>query len=57
MEFGMSWIILGLIGCGLVTLVVIALMRIAAEGDRTARHAQRRLDPFSDVTITRGPHR
>ena len=54
MEFGMSWIVLGLVGFGLSTLIVIALMRMAGEGDRKARHAQRRMDPFSDVTITRG---
>jgi hypothetical protein len=55
MEFGMIWIVLGLVGCGLSTLVVIVLMRMAGEGDRTARHAQRRMDPFSEITITRGP--
>jgi hypothetical protein len=51
MEFGMSSIVLGLVGCGLSTLVVIALMRIAGEGDRQARHAQRRIDPFQTLPL------
>ena len=51
----MAWIILGLVGCGLATLVAFTLIRIAGDEDRKARHVQRRMDPFSDVTITRAP--
>jgi hypothetical protein len=29
------------------------LMRMSSEADRKARHAQRRIDPYCDVTITR----
>ena len=32
---------------------VLLLMRMAGRQDRAARHAEKRLDPFSDVTITR----
>ena len=32
---------------------VTLLLRMAAEADRKARHAQHRIDPYTDVTITR----
>ena len=49
----MEWVLLGLVGGGLVLLLTMTLMRISGEEDRAARHAQRRIDPYSDVTITR----
>jgi hypothetical protein len=49
----LSWILLGLIGWAIGLFVLLILMRMAGTEDRAARHAQKRLDPFSDVTITR----
>ena len=49
----LSWIMLGLVGWALGLLFVIVLMRMAGDQDRAARHEQKRLDPFTDVTITR----
>ena len=48
----LSWIVLGVVGSVLGLLVLLALMRMAGEQDRAARHEQKRIDPFSDVTIT-----
>ncbi len=48
----LSWIILGLVGWALGFLFVMVLMRISADEDRAARHQQKRLDPYSDVSIT-----
>jgi hypothetical protein len=49
----MEWVVLGIVGWVLGFLFVLVLMRIAGDGDRAARHAQRDIDPHSDVTITR----
>lgn len=49
----LDWILLGLIGWVLGFLFVLALMRVAGDQDRAARHTQKRIDPFSEVTITR----
>jgi len=48
-----SWILLGLVGWALGLVVVLALFRMSGDQDRAARHEQKRLDPYSDVTITR----
>jgi hypothetical protein len=52
MELNLGWILLGLVGWGLGLLVVLALFRMSGDQDRAARHEQKRLDPYSDVTIT-----
>jgi hypothetical protein len=52
-RMDVSWILLGLIFWTLGFLFVLALMRMAGDQDRAARHEQKRMDPFSDVTITR----
>jgi hypothetical protein len=44
--------LLGLAGWVLGLAVVLALFRMSGEQDRAARHAEKRLDPFSDVEIT-----
>lgn len=49
----LSWIVLGLVGWMLGLVVVLALFRMSGDQDRAARHEQKRLDPYSDVTITR----
>jgi hypothetical protein len=49
----LSWIMLGIVGWALGLVFVLALMRMAGDQDRDARHQQRRIDPYSDVTITR----
>jgi hypothetical protein len=49
----LGWILLGLVVWALGLVVVLALFRMAGDQDRSARHEQKRLDPYSDVTITR----
>jgi hypothetical protein len=49
----LSWIILGVVGWALGLAFVLVLMRMAGDQDRAARHEQKRIDPFSEVTITR----
>jgi hypothetical protein len=49
----LGWILLGLVGWALGLVVVLALFRMSGDQDRVARHEQKRLDPYSDVTITR----
>ena len=49
----LGWIMLGLVGWALGLVVVLALFRMSGDQDRAARHEQQRLDPYSDVTITR----
>jgi hypothetical protein len=46
-------IILGVVGWALALLFVLLLMRMAGDQDRSARHEQKRMDPSSDVTITK----
>ena len=48
-----TWIVVGLAGWALALAFVLLLMRMAGEQDRAARRSEKRLDPFSDVTITR----
>jgi hypothetical protein len=50
MTFG--WIVLGIVGWVLGLVIVLTLFRMAGDQDRAARHEQKRLDPYSDVTIT-----
>jgi len=45
-------IVLGLVGWALVQLGVLVLMRMSSDQDRAARHAEKLLIPYSDVTIT-----
>ena len=52
-RMDLIWILLGVVGWGLGLLLVLALMRMAADQDRAARHVQKRLDPLSDITITK----
>ena len=47
-----GWILLGIVGWALGIVVVLALFRMSGEQDRTARHDEKRLDPYSDVTVT-----
>ena len=49
----MEWALLAVVFFILGGLFVNLLMRMAAEEDRKARHAQHRIDPYCDVTITR----
>ena len=44
--------LLGLAGWALGLAIVLMLFRMSGEQDRAARHAEKRLDPFSDVEIT-----
>ena len=47
-----GWIVLGIVGWVLGLVVVLTLFRMSGDQDRAARHEQKRLDPYSDVTIT-----
>ena len=49
----LGWVLLGLMGWALGLVLVLALFRMSGDQDRAARHEQKRLDPYSDVTITR----
>jgi hypothetical protein len=49
---GLGLIVLVVIGWTLGLLFVLILMRMASDQDRDARRHQKRLDPYSDVTIT-----
>jgi len=48
----LNLIVLGLVVWALAQAVVLILMRMSSEQDRAARHEEKRLIPFSDVTIT-----
>jgi hypothetical protein len=48
----LGWIVLGLVGWMLGLVLLLALFRMSGDQDRAARHEQKRLDPYSDVTIT-----
>jgi len=48
----LTWILLGILGWVFGLLFVMILMRMAGDEDRSARHEEKRLDPFSDVSIT-----
>ena len=52
-NLSLGWIMLGVVGWLLGLLFVLVLMRMASDQDRAARHEQKRIDPDSDVTITR----
>ena len=45
-------ILLGVAGWTLGLAIVLALFRMSGDEDRAARHAEKRMDPFSDVEIT-----
>jgi hypothetical protein len=48
----LNLIVLGFVGWGLIHLGVLILMRMSSDQDRVARHQEKLLIPFSDVTIT-----
>ena len=48
----LGWTVLGFVGWALGLIIVLTLFRMAGDQDRAARHEQKRLDPYSDVTIT-----
>ena len=52
-SLSLTWVVLGVVGWLLGLLFVLVLMRMAGDEDRAARHEQKRIDPYSDVTITR----
>lgn len=47
-----TWIIGGLLVWTLGILFVLALMRMASDQDRAARHEELLMNPLSDVPIT-----
>ena len=51
MDF--TWIVVGLAGWAFALVFVLLLMRMAGEQDRAARRGEKKLDPFSEVTITK----
>jgi hypothetical protein len=48
----LNWILFGLACCAFGLVLLIALMEMAGREDRAARHQEKRMDPWSDVTIT-----
>jgi uncharacterized membrane-anchored protein YhcB (DUF1043 family) len=48
-----KWILLAGVAWLIGVLLVIILMRMASDQDRSARHTERQLDPFTDVTVTK----
>ena len=48
-----GWILLATVGVALIVLFVYVLLRMAGFQDRQARHAEKKLDPYSEVTVTR----
>ena len=48
----LNWIVLGFVGWTLVQLGALVLMRMSGDQDRAARHEEKRMIPYSDVTIT-----
>ena len=49
----LPWILLGLFGWALALVFALILMWMARDQDRAARHEQKTIYPFSDVTITK----
>ncbi len=47
-----GWITIAAIAVGISWLVTFTLLKMADDNDRAARHAERELIPFSDVTVT-----
>ena len=47
-----AWILLGVVGWLLGLLFALVLMRMAGDQDRAARHEEKRIHPYSDVTVT-----
>jgi hypothetical protein len=46
------WIIAGFAGFLIALVVVYALMKMASDTDRAVRHAEKMLNPLSDVFVT-----
>jgi hypothetical protein len=47
-----DWIVIVLLLWFVGALVAIVLVRMAGDQDRAARHLEKAISPFSDVTIT-----
>ena len=47
-----GWVLLALAAWGVIGAFTILFVRMSGDQDRKARHAQKELFPFSDVTIT-----
>jgi hypothetical protein len=52
-DMDIGWILLGVVGWILLTLMALILLRMAGDQDRAARLAEKRIVPYSDITITR----
>ena len=50
-------ILLWLVGGAMGVVIVLALVRMAGDQDRKARHEEKRLNPHSEVSITRWDQR
>jgi hypothetical protein len=56
-RMSLSLIVLGLVGWALVLSMALVLMRMSGDQDRAAREEEKRLAPFSDVTVTQSGNR
>jgi beta-lactamase regulating signal transducer with metallopeptidase domain len=50
---GFALLILGLIGCALGLVLLVALMKMSHRQDHEARRQEKKLDPLSDVSVTK----
>ncbi len=46
------WIVGGFMIFGIAVVVVYALLKMASDTDRAVRHAEKMLNPLSDVFVT-----
>ena len=56
-RMSLSLIVLGLVGWALVLSMALVLMRMSGDQDRAAREEEKRLVPFSDITVTQSGNR
>jgi hypothetical protein len=49
----MGWMLLAVIGSAVGVGIALLLVGMAGDQDRAARHDEKRLFPYSDVTITK----
>ena len=47
-----GWITIAALAVAIAWLVTFTLLKMADDNDRAARHAEREMIPFSDVTVT-----
>lgn len=54
-RMDLQWIVLAFVGWDIGMIFVFALMQMAGDEDRAARHLEKRIFPYSDVSVTITP--